>query len=129
MLIDLPAALSRLHGTHYAPVLDQTGATLTVRAADPIRPRNERPVRLLEIGGPAAAHGEWIGLLRATAAGSALIRQELEAMQADGSLAQADMPALIARIAADHPVGVHYVPGHWLDVDTMLDLAEARNFP
>ena len=90
---------------------------------------DDQPARLLEIGASGAIDGEWIGLLRATAQGSALIRQELDAMQADGSLAQADMPALIARIAAHHPVGVHYVTGHWLDVDTMLDLADARNFP
>ena len=28
-----------------------------------------------------------------------------------------------------HPVAVHYVTGHWLDVDDLADLAEARNFP
>ena len=90
---------------------------------------DERPARLREIGSPGEVHGEWIGLLRATAAGSALIRAELDAMRADGTLAQADMPALIARIAGHHPVSVHFVTGHWLDVDTLLDLAAARNFP
>ena len=89
----------------------------------------ETPARLLAIGEAGASSGEWIGLLRATASGSKLIREELAAMRADGSLAAADMPALLGRIAARHPVGVHYVTGHWLDVDTMLDLAEARNFP
>ena len=93
---------------------------------------DERPTRLLaigETGGEAGGtHGEWIGLLRATPEGSRLIRAELDAMRADGSLAQADISALLSRIAAHHPVGVHYVTGHWLDVDTMLDLADARNF-
>ena len=73
--------------------------------------------------------GEWIGLLRATARGSALIREELAAMEADGSLRDADIPALLNRLLARTPVSVLYVLGHWLDVDTMLDLAEARNFP
>jgi len=36
---------------------------------------------------------------------------------------------LLTRIAARHPVAVHYVTGHWLDVDDLADLAEARNFP
>ena len=84
-----------------------------------------------EIGvAPEAAHGEWIGLLRATAKGSALLREELAAMAQDGSLDRADMPALLARLVARRrvPVAVHWVTGHWLDVDTMRDLAEARNF-
>jgi len=90
---------------------------------------DEQPARLLDIGNPGETQGEWIGLLRATPTGSALIRAELDAMRADGTLAQADMPALIARIASHHPVSVHFVTGHWLDVDTLLDLAAARNFP
>ncbi|MGI4953265.1 MAG: phosphoenolpyruvate mutase [Janthinobacterium lividum] len=88
----------------------------------------ERPTRLLETAAQGETHGEWIGLLRATPAGSALIRAELEAMRADGTLDGADMAALLGRIAARHPVGVHYVTGHWLDVDSMMDLADARNF-
>ena len=35
---------------------------------------------------------------------------------------------LLQRLAARHPVAVHYITGHWLDVDTLADLAEARNF-
>ena len=89
---------------------------------------DEQPARLLAIGDPETVDGEWIGLLRATAAGAKLIRTELDAMRADGTLAGADIPALLARIAAHHPIGVHYVTGHWLDVDTILDLADARNF-
>jgi phosphoenolpyruvate phosphomutase len=49
-------------------------------------------------------------------------------MQADGTATEADIPALLERLAAKHPVAVHYITGHWLDVDTMTDLADARNF-
>ena len=90
---------------------------------------DEQPPLLQAVEAGAAATGEWIGLLRATAEGSRLIRAELDAMAADGTLATADLPAVLGRIAAHHPIGVHYVTGHWLDVDTMLDLADARNFP
>ena len=95
---------------------------------------DDAPARLTGIGqgsegvGGDGACGEWIGLLRATARGSALLREELAAMREDGTLPNADMPALVSRIAARHPVGIHYVTGHWLDVDTLLDLADARNF-
>ncbi|HEY0206944.1 MAG TPA: phosphoenolpyruvate mutase [Acetobacteraceae bacterium] len=88
---------------------------------------DEQPPALLGMG-DGGTDGEWIGLLRATPAGSALIRAELEAMRADGSLDAADLPALIGRIASRHRVSVHYVTGHWLDVDTLGDLADARNF-
>ena len=100
-----------------------------VQASRPYDPADmdDQPPTLTGIG-EGGRSGEWIGLLRATAAGSALIRAELEAMRADGTLPAADLPALIARIAARHPVSVHYVTGHWLDVDTLADLADARNF-
>ena len=90
---------------------------------------DDTPPRLLAIGAPGPVSGEWIGLLRATATGSAWVREALGTMQADGTLPSADLPAVIARIAARHPVCVHYVTGHWLDVDSLLDLADARNFP
>jgi len=31
------------------------------------------------------------------------------------------------RLRARTGVAVHYIAGHWLDVDTLTDLAEARN--
>ena len=77
---------------------------------------------------PAQASGQWIGLMRLSTNGSQLVTQELETMQAEGMLAQADLPALLQRISLHHPIAVHYITGHWLDVDTTADLAEARNF-
>jgi predicted acetyltransferase len=61
-LVDLAGALSRMHGTHYAPVLDNTGGTLTIRASDAIRSQNERPVRLHRSGVHAGVQTdrEWI---------------------------------------------------------------------
>ena len=90
---------------------------------------DEEPALLTEIGvDPAKAAGEWIGLMHVSARGADLVRAELAAMEQDGSLAGADMLALIERLARRHPVAVHYITGHWLDVDTPADLAEARNF-
>ena len=61
--------------------------------------------------------------------GTEALRAELAAMQADGTLPQADLLAVIARLVARCEVAVHYIAGHWLDVDTLNDLADARNFP
>jgi phosphoenolpyruvate phosphomutase len=49
-------------------------------------------------------------------------------MAAEGVLPQADLPALLERLILHGGVAVHYVTGHWLDVDTATDLAAARNF-
>jgi phosphoenolpyruvate phosphomutase len=77
---------------------------------------------------PAVASGQWIGLMHLSARGTQLLRAELEAMQAEDVLARADLPAVLLRISLHYPIAVHYVTGHWLDVDTTADLAEARNF-
>ena len=74
------------------------------------------------------ADGEWIGLMHLSARGAALVRDELEAMRADGTLAAADLPTLLQRLLPRAPIAVHAINGHWLDVDTPADLAEARNF-
>jgi phosphoenolpyruvate phosphomutase len=77
---------------------------------------------------PAQASGQWIGLMHLSAHGTQLVKNELEAMQAEDALAHADLPALLLRISQHHPIAIHYITGHWLDVDTTADLAEARNF-
>ncbi len=91
---------------------------------------DDEPARLTAIGdvAPAEASGEWVGLMKLTTAGARAVREELDAMRADASLPTADLPALLSRLAARLPIRVHYITGHWLDVDTMTDLADARNF-
>jgi len=77
---------------------------------------------------PADACGEWIGLMHVSARGALLLADAIAAMRAEGLLDRADLPALLQRLSAHHQVAVHYITGHWLDVDTLADLAEARNF-
>ncbi|MGB0632644.1 MAG: phosphoenolpyruvate mutase [Alphaproteobacteria bacterium] len=73
--------------------------------------------------------GEWIGIARLSARGAGLVRAELEAMKADGSLDKADLATLFARLAdGGNAPHVHYVAGHWLDVNDAFDLARARDF-
>ena len=53
---------------------------------------------------------------------------ELTLIEEEGMLDAVQMPMLLTRLAAKHPVVVHYVTGHWMDVDTLEDLSNARNF-
>ena len=73
--------------------------------------------------------GEWIGIARLSKKGAELVRKELEAMKIDGTLETADLATLFARLAdAANAPHVHYVAGHWLDVNDAFDLARARDF-
>jgi phosphoenolpyruvate phosphomutase len=92
----------------------------------------EEPVLLEAIGSElpeAQVRGEFIGMVRFSPRGAELARAEIAAIEEEGRLAQADLPELLTRLAGKHPVRVRYVTGHWLDVDDLADLAEARNFP
>src|SRR5262249_584984 len=92
---------------------------------------DDAPVRLSTVSPdlpPAQITADGMGLVRFTTQGAAWLRQELDLIEAEGLLETADMPMLLTRLAAKHPVFVHYVTGHWLDVDTLEDLSNARNF-
>ncbi|WP_426955122.1 phosphoenolpyruvate mutase [Muricoccus radiodurans] len=77
---------------------------------------------------PGEVCGEWMGLVRFSARGATWLQEEIAAMEAEGLLETGDLPLLLTRLAAKHPIRVKYFTGHWLDVDTLTDLAEARNF-
>ena len=92
---------------------------------------DDQPAHLLRMAGDIpqdAICGEWMGLARFSARGAGWLQEEMAAMEAEGLLEAGDMPLLLTRLAAKHPVRVKYFTGHWLDVDTLTDLAEARNF-
>ncbi len=77
---------------------------------------------------PEGAAGEWMGLARVSAEGARWVREELDALEAEGRLETADLPLLFTRLAAKHPVRVKYFTGHWMGVNTLVDLAQARDF-
>ena len=89
-------------------------------------------VTLEAIGSDAAgadgAHGEFIGLVKLSEDGAALVRGALDALTKDGTLDRADLPDVLAYIVRQGvAIDVHYVTGHWLDVDDAFDLASLRN--
>ncbi len=90
---------------------------------------DDAPARLTGVAASRdRAAGEWIGLMHTSVRGTEKLREELASMQADGTLQQADLLAVLDRLRARCDVAVHYIAGHWLDVDTLTDLADARNF-
>jgi phosphoenolpyruvate phosphomutase len=74
-------------------------------------------------------NGEWIGLAKLSAKGSDLVKAEIAAMRADGSLDNADLNSLFSRLVkGGADVRIAYVTGHWLDVDDAADLENAQKF-
>jgi phosphoenolpyruvate phosphomutase len=76
----------------------------------------------------AASHGEWMGVARFSALGAQWLREELYLLASEGLIETADMPLLFSRIAAKHSIRIKYFTGHWMDMDTLADVAAARNF-
>ena len=92
---------------------------------------DDAPVHLVSMVSGARGEslaGEWMGLARLSATGAAWVREEIDRLREDGLLDTADMPLLFTRLAARHPVRVKYFSGHWMDVNTLGDLAQARDF-
>jgi phosphoenolpyruvate phosphomutase len=69
-----------------------------------------------------------MGLARFSPRGASWLREEIDLLAAEGAIKAADLPLLLSRIAEKHPVRIKYFTGHWMDVDTLTDVAEARNF-
>lgn len=94
--------------------------------SDDLDPEAEAP--LLTGFVPEGGDGEWVGLMRASAAGAARLRRTLDEMAGEGSLDSADLGAVLTRMAAaGERIGVVYVSGFWRNVNDLLDLAQARD--
>ena len=94
-------------------------ATIWTMRRRRLRRHGQRP----RAGTASPANGS--GLARLQRAGRRWLREEIDALGAEGQLEKADLPLLFTRLAAKHPVRVHYFTGHWLDVDT-LDRSRRR---
>ncbi len=105
-----------------------------VKASRPYRLEyTEDPVELKKIDpglSASEADGEWIGLLKTSAAGTRALQNVLEELEAG----PADFRDLRFKDLINHlvesgvTVDVLYVTGHWVDVDSLEDLAQAQEF-
>jgi phosphoenolpyruvate phosphomutase len=93
---------------------------------------NEDPVHLVDMGPDLPArnvHGEWIGLMRSTPAGTEAIRGVLDELKKRDDFRKLRFKDLFrGLLEAGHDVRVNYIAGHWLDVDTLEDLERAQRF-
>ncbi len=78
---------------------------------------------------PETVHGEWIGLLKASAAGTQRLKLALQELATRPDFARLTMADLFTHLLArGEPIRVLYTSGHWLDVDSLEDLSRAQAF-
>lgn len=106
-----------------------------VRASRPASARDflddeEVSLERAEFAEPQAGfHGEWIGLMKLSPAALTWTREFIAARKAAGDLASLQIIDLLNHfVAAGRKVKIHYVYGHWTDVDSLVDLNRAQQF-
>lgn len=73
--------------------------------------------------------GEWIGLFRLSSEGTRRVREILESLSRRENFSAMRMADLFnALLQAGDRVRVHYIRGHWLDVDDLKSLSTAHTF-
>ena len=76
-----------------------------------------------------APSGRWIGLVHARGEGRRWLEEGLQHLRERADFAHLGLPDLLNLIIEQgHPVHVWYVHGHWLDVNSLQDLASAGHF-
>jgi len=74
-------------------------------------------------------HGEWIGLIKSNARGTAAIKEALGRLRERDDFRRLRFKDLFADLlAAERSIQVLYITGHWLDVDNLDDLSRAQTF-
>ncbi len=74
---------------------------------------------------PEEVHGEFIGLWKVTKKGSHIVKKALAKLAKRADFKRLTMADLFNYISTFHPIGVKYIKGSWLDIDTIRDLQRA----
>ncbi len=74
------------------------------------------------------AHGEWAGIIAARPQGTRLIRETLENMSTRSGFKQFSLTDLLKELIPAANIQVVYTKGGWLDIDNLVDFAEAGDF-
>jgi phosphoenolpyruvate phosphomutase len=73
--------------------------------------------------------GEWIGLLKTTAAGSRILRETMDSLAQRSGFTGMNLAELLTCILERNEViDVIYIDGHWMDVDNYEDFAKSQIF-
>jgi phosphoenolpyruvate phosphomutase len=77
----------------------------------------------------AHINGEWIGLVKTNARGTARLKAALDELARRPDYRKLRLDDLFRHLLAQGAaINVHFITGHWLDVDNAENLVEAQNF-
>lgn len=75
------------------------------------------------------SHGEWIGLVKSTQKGSEIISTALRDLSSKSDFSEMKMGDLFNYlISKDIEIGVSYIEGNWMDIDSYKDFEEIQVF-
>ena len=73
--------------------------------------------------------GYWIGMMRVRKQGRQWIDAALDELKTTDSFNELKLPDLLNHIIKQgNPINVHYIDGHWLDVNSLDDIDRANDF-
>ena len=73
--------------------------------------------------------GRWTGMMRVRSRGRLWLEQALDELEARPGYDKLTLPDLLNHLTrSDRPVTVHYINGHWLDVNSVNDIDRAGDF-
>lgn len=78
---------------------------------------------------PFEIHGEWIGLMKASAEGAKKIQQALATLQKSADFKTLKMGDLFNHLISQNvAINVEYIQGHWMDIDNFNDFENIQVF-
>ncbi|MFB3115957.1 MAG: phosphoenolpyruvate mutase [Gammaproteobacteria bacterium] len=78
---------------------------------------------------PEAPSGRWIGMLRVRGQGRQWIEEAIDDLKTQENYKQMSLADLLNQvIQLNHPVKVHYINGHWIDINALADIDRAGDF-
>ena len=134
-LIDMPGDISVAVDTNWRESRNAGRTADYVTCSEPhSRESFYRSITLREFHTSSEAaqiHGEWMGFLRLSAEGARIVSDLLEELAGSDQSRFRSMkvPELIrCLVERGHTIGVAYTAGHWLDVDSVADVAVGSSF-
>ena len=91
-------------------------------------------VRLIKLSSSNAAvdqtpSGYWIGMMRIRKQGRKWLETALNELKSNPDFNKLTLPDLLNHlINQDKPINIHYIDGHWLDVNSLDDIVRAGDF-
>ena len=73
--------------------------------------------------------GRWIGMLRVRGQGKQWIEEAIDELKVHKNFNKMSLADLLNQlIKLNHPVKVHYINGHWVDINALADIDRAGDF-